>query len=58
MRLVRFEDLLNNTNTAENPDFQELRKGTLRQVKLDRMARLSDKIVMKHGVFRGLGEAS
>lgn len=27
VRLERFEDLLTNTNTAENRDFQELRKG-------------------------------
>lgn len=27
VRLERFQDLLNNTNTAQNRDFQDLRKG-------------------------------
>lgn len=27
VRLERFEDLLNNTNTAQNRDFQDLRRG-------------------------------
>lgn len=27
VRLERFQDLLNNTNTAQNRDFQDLRRG-------------------------------
>eukprot|EP00904_Undaria_pinnatifida_P006615 jgi/Undpi1/3083/HiC_scaffold_15.g06457.m1 len=33
VRLERYEDLLHNTNTAQNRDFQELRKGLLKEVK-------------------------
>ncbi|CAM9297695.1 unnamed protein product [Ascophyllum nodosum] len=33
VRIERFRDLLNNTNTAHNSDFQELRKGLTKEVK-------------------------
>lgn len=33
VRLERYQDLLNNTNTVENRDFQELRKGLSKEVK-------------------------
>ncbi|CAN0123853.1 unnamed protein product [Ectocarpus sp. 12 AP-2014] len=33
VRLERFQDLLNNTNTAQNRDFQDLRKGLTKEVK-------------------------
>ena len=34
VRLERFQDLLNNTNTAQNRDFQDLRKGACAPAKL------------------------
>lgn len=37
VRLQRLEDLLNNTNTAQNRDFQELRKGGYDLVEPSRM---------------------
>lgn len=33
VRLERFQDLLHNTDTAQNRDFQDLRKGLLKEVK-------------------------